>query len=63
MADPLIVLQLCVRNCEPHSYHERPHTYANNPPTPGLRLALGNETALKSEQGQQPDYPKALDAL
>ncbi|KAL0048832.1 hypothetical protein WJX82_000311 [Trebouxia sp. C0006] len=55
--------QLCVRNCEPHSYHERPHTYANNPPTPGLRLALGNEAALKSGQGQQPDYPKALDAL
>ena len=52
--------QLCVRNCEPHSYHERPHTYANNPPTPGLRLALGND---KAGQGQQPDNPKALDAL
>ena len=58
-----IGLQLCIRCCEPHSYHERPHTYVQNPPTPGLRLALSNETGGKGAQGQQPDHPKALDAL
>lgn len=56
------LLQLCIRCCEPHSYHERPHMYANNPPTPGLRLALGTDAA-KAVQGQRPDHPKALDAL
>ena len=58
-----VCLQLCIRCCEPHSYHERPHTYANNPPTPGLRLARGSEDAAQVVQGQQPDHPKALDAL
>lgn len=56
-------LQLCVRNCEPHSYHERPHTYSLNPPTPGLRVALATDPAAKANQGQLPDHPKALDAL
>ena len=59
----VVCLQLCIVCCEPHSYHERPHTYANNPPTPGLRLALGTESADKASQRQQPDHPKALDAL
>ena len=56
-------IQLCIPCCEPHSYHERPHTYANNPPTPGLRLALASESDAKAIQGQKPDHPKALDAL
>lgn len=56
-------VQLGIRCCEPHSYHERPHTYANNPPTPGLRLALAGDSNAKDIQGQQPDHPKALKAL
>ena len=59
----IICLQLCVRNCEPRSYHERPHTYVHNPPTPELRVALATDPAAKTNQGQTPDHPEGLDAL
>ena len=51
-------VQLCKTFCEPHSYHERPHIYADNPPKAGLQLALGKDKALAGAE-----HPKALNAL
>ena len=51
-------MQLCKTFCEPRSYHERPHIYADNPPKAELRLALGKDKALAGAE-----HPKALNAL